>query len=137
MKLTGQKIVSDVIALLRDTPIAEAIGGNIYRGGLRPRDSKAEDLVVIFTDADAGQFQDGTVTLNIYVPDIRNGSNGVLVSDEGRCEVLETLAQESLDLLTVARCNYWFRLRDAIHTRHDDEIDQSFIVARIGFRHFE
>lgn len=136
MKLTSQRIISDVMSLLKDTPIATNIGGSMYRGGLRPRDSVKEDLIVIYTEANAGQFQTGVVTINVYVPDIRIQANGVLVPNSARLEMLEDLCQQSVDRLTASRSNYLFSLKEAIHTNHDDEINQSFVVARLGFTHY-
>ena len=130
---TGQQIVTDFIALIRGTSLASAIGGSIYRGGTRPRDSKAEDLVVIFTTADAEQFQEGVVTLNIFVPDIPTSQNGVLLQNSARCEEIEGVAQESVGQLTAATSDYRIRLRNAISTNRDEEIGQSFVSVSIRF----
>lgn len=133
--VTGQKVVTDVIGLLRGSVLAEALRGNIYREGTRPRDSKAEDLVVIFTTADAAQFQEGVITLNIYVPDLPTAENGVNVVDSARCEEIEGLAQQTVDALKAYRSNYLFKLREAIHTQRDEDIDQSFVVVRLRFKY--
>lgn len=134
-------MVTDVIALLRNTDLItdkdSKIGGKIYRAGTRPKDSTAEDCVVIFTTADAEQFQSGVVTLNIYVPDLQIGSDGVRVVDSARCEALEALAQASVDSITAAASNYKFKLRDAIHTQRDEDINQSFVVVRLGFKYYD
>lgn len=133
--VTGQRIVTDLIGLLHGSDLARAIGGNIYRQGTRPRDSKAEDMVVIFTTGDANQFQEGVVTLNIYVPDMPIAENGVNVVDSARCETLEELALEFVKSLKAYRSDYLFRLGDTIHTQRDLDIDQSFVVVKIRFRH--
>jgi len=130
---TGQHIITDVIALLQGSPLAEGVNGEIYRSGTRPRDSKAEDIVVNFTTADAEQFQSGVVTINIFVPFIPTSQNGVLVPDSGRCEEIEDLAKDSVQALTARVSNYKFKLRNAIHTNESDEINQSFVVIRLGF----
>lgn len=136
MMLTGQQVITDVIALLRQTDLPDAIGGGIYRQGTRPRDSKAEDLVVIFTTADAEQFQKGVVTLNIYVPDIEApGIDGVNYEDSARCAEIEAAAQSAVESLKAYRSDYLFRLRDAIFTQRDEDIRQSFVVVRLGFKH--
>ena len=134
---TGQQMVTDVIALLRGTALVGEIRGNVYREGTRPRDSVAEDCVVIFTTADAEQFQSGVVTLNIYVPDLLIGSNGVRLVDSARCEEIESMAQYAFEELTAAVSDYKFKLRDAIHTQRDEDINQSFVVVRLGFRHYD
>lgn len=135
-KKTGQQIVGDVMRLLKGTPIVSAVNGGFYREGLRPRDSKKEDIIVIFTNSDADQFQTGSVTINIYVDDIRYGKSGILVCNGKRCEELEVICQQSIDLLKADKSDYRFSLRSAIHTQHDESINQSFIVAQIGFIYF-
>lgn len=135
--LTGSRIVGDFIRLLRQTALPREIGGDIYRSGLRPRDSQKEDLVVILTDAGAEQFQSGTVTLNLYVPLIRNSADGVMAENGRKCEELEEAVAEAVSSITAATSQYLLSLSDAIRTRRDDETGQSIIVARIGFKHFE
>ena len=52
-----------------------------------------EDIIVSFLTGLDGQFQTGSVTVNIYVPDKDNGSK-VLVKDVGRCRYLARKADE-------------------------------------------
>lgn len=134
---TGQQIVTDMIALLRGTELPNEIGGDIYRAGTRPKDSTAEDCVVIFTTADADQFQEGVITLNIYVPDIITDNDGVHLVDSGRCEEVEDSARKAVKSLVASKSNYKFKLRDAIHTQRDEEINQSFVVVRLGFKYYD
>lgn len=136
MKKTGQQIITDVIALIRESVLvtdANGVNGEIYRPGTRPRNSVSEDIVVIFTTGDGAQFQSGVVTLNVYVPYFNNGQNGVMVPDSERCEAIEALAQETVDGLKAYRSDYRFSLRETIHTQEEDEINQSFVVVRLGF----
>ena len=131
---TGFEIQTDIYKLLSNNPLLmEGIGGKVYRQGLRPRDSQKEDLVVIFTTADAEQMQSGVVTLNLFVPYISIGANGVMYENIARCEELEILLQSVCDGMAVST-DYRFTLKDAIHTQRDDELKQSFVVARLSFR---
>lgn len=134
--LTGNRIIGDFIGLLRQTDLPLEIGGDIYRSGQRPRGSQKEDLVVTLTDAGAEQFQTGTVTLNLYVPLIRNSAEGVLVENGRRCEELEEAVTEAVSSITAASSQYLLSLSGAVRTLRDEETGQSFIVARIGFKHF-
>lgn len=139
---TGKEIEGDIFALLRSSYIVTGkdgvpgIGGAVYRSGLRPRDSQAEDMIVIFTTADAEQFQTGVVTIDIYVPDLLNRANGVSVENGARCEQLERLAQDSVDWLKADKSNYLFSLERAIHTTRDEAINQSFVVIPLRFKHY-
>ena len=93
MAKTSKQVQGDVYKLLRDSTLYTMISGEVYRSGMRPRDSRLEDAVVIFTAGLPTQIQTGIVTVNIFVPDIDPYDNGVLVEDSERTEEVERLAQ--------------------------------------------
>lgn len=140
---TGKEIERDVYTLIRQSYLVTGrdgvpgIRGSICRSGQRPADSKAEDCVVIFTTATSEQFQEGVVTLNIYVPDIYP-TTGLPREDGARCEQLERLAQDTVDALTADRTNYLFAIERSrvIHTLRDEAIHQSFVVVPLSFKYF-
>ena len=132
---TSRQVQGDIYRLLKDSSLAAAISGGVYRQGMRPRDSRLEDAVVTYTAGTPGQVQDGVVTVNIYVPDIDPMDDGVLVEDSARTEELEGLAQEWADGLRAD--GYLFRLADAVHTTRDRSISQHFVVVRIRWRYGE
>ena len=148
MTKTGKEIERDVFTLLKSSLIVtgrgvigavdrvDGINGGVYRSGQRPRDSKLEDMVVIFTTATSSQFQEGVVTLNIYVPDIYPYNDGVPRENGLRCEQLERLAQDSVDALTADLSDYLFSVEPSrvIHTQREEEIHQSFVVVPLFFR---
>ena len=94
MAKTGKQIQGDIRRMLRESPLASAISGEVYRNGLRPRDSRQEDAVVTFTTGTPDEVQEGVVTINIFVPDTDPYDNGVMVEDTERTEELESLADE-------------------------------------------
>lgn len=133
---TAEAVISDVYGLLAGSSLASAVGGDIFRDGERPADRSAEDIVIIFTTADAGQVQEGVVTLNIYIPDIDPFGDGTLVKDGARAEVIEQAAQTWADSLNGSSQDiYRFRLARAIHTQRDVETRQHFVVVSLGFKH--
>ena len=134
---TGHQIQTDVYNLLKGSAFVAGLSGGLYRQGLRPRNSKLEDCIVIFTTADAEQVQEGVVTLNVYVPDIYPYDNGTPVEDVARCEAVEADLQSWVNAQTAGVSDYLFRLKGAVHTQRDDEIHQSFVVARITFKLFQ
>ena len=134
---TGHQIQTDIYAMLSGSSFAAGLSGGVYRQGLRPRDSRLEDCIVIFTTADAEQVQAGVVTINVYVPDIYPYENGVPVEDVARCEAIEGALQGWVDSLTAGVSDYLFKLKSAIHTQRDEDIHQSFVVARLSFRLFQ
>ena len=113
------------------------ISGDVYRSGYRPRDSRLEDAVVIFTTGLPDQIQTGVVTVNIYVPDIDPYQNGVLVEDGERTETIERLAQKWVDGLTTDRSCYKFRLQQTIYTEEEPDIHQHFIVVKLKYEYFD
>ncbi len=136
MAKTSKQVQGDIYRLLRGSELAAGISGDVYRNGMRPRDSRMEDAVVIFTTGLPDQIQTGVVTVHIYVPDIDPFGNGVLVEDGDRTEELEMLAQRWADSLTPAVSCYKFRLQQTICTEEEVEISQHFIVVKLKYEYF-
>ena len=136
MAKTGKQVQGDVYRLLKDSTLYAMISGDVYRNGMRPRDSRLEDAVVTFTAGFPDQVQTGVVTVNIFVPDVDPYENGVLVEDGERTEQLECLAQEWADSLTAEVSCYMFRLMQTIYTEEEADIHQHFIVIKLAYRYF-
>ena len=135
---TASQIQGDIFNLLQmDDILCSMISGGIYREGYRPRDSRKEDVVVIFTSGEVGQIERGVVTVNIYVPDIDPFDNGVLVQDGKRTAELEQVAMMWVESLTAERTNYRFRLQQTIYTETEPDIQQHFIVVSLRYEHYE
>jgi hypothetical protein len=135
---TGKQIQGDIISLLCDSDLAKTVNGKIYRFGYRPHDSKAEDIIVVFTTGIPDQIQTGIVTLNIYVPDIEDEDtdSGVMREDDRRCEALEIAACEWAESLTAGRSDYRFTLQQTIYTEEEPEISQHFVVIKLKYELF-
>lgn len=136
MAKTGKQIQGDIYRLLRDSTLYTMISGEVYRNGYRPRDSRKEDAVVIFTSGFPDQIQTGVVTVNIFVPDIDPDSNGTWVEDGQRTEQVEKLAQAWADSLTAEVSCYKFRLQQTIYTEEEESIRQHFVVVKLAFEYF-
>lgn len=136
MAKTSKQVQGDIYQLLKDSTLYTMISGEVYRQGYRPRDSRKEDAVVIFTTGLPDQIQTGVVTVNIYVPDIDPYQNGVLVEDGERTESIERLAQQWVDGLTTDRSCYKFKLQQTIYTEEEPDIRQHFIVVKLKYEYF-
>lgn len=140
MAKTAKQIQGDIIALLNGSNLVKQLSGSVYRGtpesSYRPRDSKLEDLIVIFTEGTPDEIEYGTVTLNIYVPDIDPFNDGVLVEDGQRTEELEHAADEWVNSLTCGRSCYKFKLRQTIRTRYNPDLHQHFVVVKLGYEFY-
>lgn len=134
--LTAKQIQGDVYTFLKDSVLCSMISGDVYRNGLRPRDSVKEDAVVIFTAGLPDQIQTGVVTVNIYVPDIDPYGNGVLVENARRTAEIEELASEWAASLKAGLSNYRVRLQQTIYTEEDAEIRQHFVVVKLRYEYF-
>lgn len=136
MAKTGKQVQGDIYQLLKDSTLYTMISGDVYRRGYRPRDSRLEDAVVIFTAGLPDQIQTGVVTVNIFVPDIDPYDNGVLVEDGERTAEVERLAQAWVDSLTAEISCYRFRLMQTIYTEEEAEINQHFVVVKLAYEYF-
>lgn len=136
MAKTAKQIQGDIRQFLIGSPLASEISGEVYRNGLRPRDSRKEDAVVTFTAGLPGQIETGVVTIDIYVPDIDPDDDGTWVEDGERTERLEALAQQWADSLTAALSGYKFHLTQTIHTQAEPAIRQHFVVVKLGYEYF-
>lgn len=135
---TASQIQGDIYNLLRaDAALCSMISGNVYREGYRPRDSRQEDIIVIFTTGEVGEIERGVITINIYVPDIDPYSNGVFVQDGKRTAEIEQAAAQWVQNLTADRTNYKFRLQQTIYTESEPDIHQHFVVVSLRYDYYE
>lgn len=134
--ITGQVIINDIVSKVLKSTLKMYVNGEVYREGQRPRDSRKEDIVVVYTSGYAGQRASGVVTINVFVPDIAPfGDTGVLVSDGSRCAQIEQWAQDMADSWTARTGDIRYTLREVIHTNHDDERAESFVVAKFNYEY--
>ena len=139
MAKTSKQIQGDIYRLLKASPLyaQKLLSGDVYRKGNRPRDSRKEDAVVIFTTGLADQIQTGVITVNIYVPDIDPYGNGVWTENGERMEEVERLAQEWVDWIYDNVTDYGIELKETIRTEEEPDIRQHFVVVKLKYRLFE
>ena len=126
--ITIEKEIYAVLAPL----LSGRITGNLYPPDCRPLDSNLEDAVITVSNASAEQIQEGRARLNIYVPDIDNGS-GRLVPNKGRIEELALLDEEVVAALNDADTDYSFDLFQATESIADPNIKQHFVNINLEF----
>ncbi len=133
--LTAKQVQNDIYQMLRTSTLSSMISGAVYKAGYRPRDSRLEDAIVIFTAGLTAEVETGVVTINLYVPDIDAFDNGVLVEDGARTTELENAAAEWVETLTAEKSNYKFSLNKTIYTEADTDIKQHFVVIVLEYKH--
>ena len=142
---TSEDLMADFCDLLQnthftynnqDTTMADLISGNIYQSGLRPRDSQAEDIVVIYTSGvTTKDIVKGEMTINLYVPDVHTYPNGVYVKDSTRITALANALQTHLTALTYGVTDYRIIQLEPIKSVKDKELHQHFIVAHLQYEY--
>ena len=130
MTKTAAEVESDMFALINTSAIKTAINGSVYKEGTRPIDSTKEDAVITFLTGIDDQIQTGAINVNIYIPDIDNGS-GTPVKNISRCRTIEILANQIVKGLTPGQ--YRWQLGATIQTFRAEEIGQHFVNAKIKF----
>jgi hypothetical protein len=135
MMKTAKQIQGDIIGLLRGSHLANAVNGEVYRFGYRPRDSSKEDIIVVFTTGVPDQIQTGIVTLNIYVPDVEDEAtgDGSMLENGRRCEALEVAACEWAESLTADKSDYRFSLQHTVYTEEEPDIKQHFVAVKLKY----
>lgn len=127
-----QNIERDFYSLIANSELGNSVKGGIYRDGMRPANSAAEDLVLKFLSGMDNQIQTGIVIINLYVPDITYSEHEYPVKDNKRIAELEDL------LLSFVNDNknseYWIETDSSPVTMLDEQINQHLIYARIAFR---
>lgn len=88
MNKTAYMILDDVVAKLKVGGMESVISGKIYKKK-RPDNSMLEDCVVSFKTGADGQFQNGVVTINVYVSNVNNGQSS-LVENVARTSLIES-----------------------------------------------
>lgn len=130
-KKNALKIEDDIYKALVD--VFPGISGTLYKEGTRPIDATTEDAVIIISGGDAEQVQTGRAHINIYVPDIDNGS-GNLVEDKARLTELSDYDETIVELLNNALFEeYSFRLYKMTETFAETGINQHFANVNLEF----
>lgn len=134
--LTGGQVESDFYALLKDSALVNAITGGLYFETARPRDSRAEDVVIIFTAGEDGEIKTGKVTLNIYVQDVTPYPNGQRVRDKARIDALSELVGTWIESVRARDTRYRFGLQSTITTDRDEATGEHFIAVHLWYKYF-
>lgn len=130
--------MEDVYQWLRGSTLAEMVSGEVYYAGTRPRDSKAEDIVVGYLAGVPADLQQIVVNINIFVPDVDPWQNGVLTPNIARLSAVETAAAEWVNSLTVATTDgqYQVALYDNIHHGEATGIGQHYVNVQLRLRYW-
>lgn len=128
-----ERIEQDVYDVLRDE-INGLIDGKAYKSGCRPIDSDQEDAVITVSNASGDQIQVGHVIINIYVPDIDNGS-GSIIQNKSRTRELADYMESFIETLNECTTDeYTFYPGKAAKTYDEPDILQHRVSMDIEFQ---
>ncbi len=111
---------------------ADAIEGDLYMSDTRPRDSEAEDAVIVAGAPSGEQWQKGRVRILVFVQDIDNNS-GRPVKDIERIQQIEQMAEPIIDTLHSALPDYAFELFTAPDDGQVPETTEHFVNIHLQF----
>lgn len=133
MEKTSKQIEKDVYRIISNSEMKGAIGGTIYRHGMRPKNATTEDVVVKFLTGIDGQEQSGIVLIHIYVPNKQSVMNdGELVEDITRIDELMVIINRIIAGLEDVE--YLFEKDGTPQSYPADGIEQHFINVRLSYR---
>jgi len=122
-----------LFSILKNSPVKNAINGNIYVGDDRPVDSQDEDIVVntIYLTTDYYP-QIGTSNVNIYVPDVETKINGRKQLKSNRVR-LKALSEKAMDTLRNAKVAGLTMMMESQNYLAEPAINQHFVNIRISW----
>lgn len=136
--VTSKSVQRDIFNALRDSDLARGVSGRVYYDGTRPRDSRLEDIEVVFTYGTTdGQLAQGVVTILVYFNDIDPFDNGVTVEDIERAVELEALCADFVSSIRETLTQYKIGLQQAILTQEQIETSQHFVSVRLTYETIE
>lgn len=128
---TATEIELYIRSLIEKSPLKSMVKGGVYTSGLRPLDSKKEDVTITFVAGLDGQISTGVVMVNIYVPNIDAGKD-IFVKDAARCAQLEKAALEFRN--SIPTNEFLFTPDATIQSNPVEGIQQYYINIRLKYR---
>lgn len=131
---TESQVEQDFYDALKKTSLIGKVSGKLYKYGLRPFDSKGEDIVIRITTLNANQLQEGVATILVFIKNIDGAEVGRMTPDKNRIAIVEGYCLECLEELKRVMEEYGnLRLETSIVSKYDAELKQSFVSTRIKF----
>lgn len=127
---TEQEIERDFYTMIKSSELGNEIRGGLYRDGMRPDNSTEEDLIVKLLSGTDEQVQEGVIVINLYVPDIPNGSRKV--KDLQRITELQSCIRSFIN--DNENTEYLMSSDGTPKSMLNEDINQHLIVARIKYK---
>ena len=113
------------------------INGKVYYKGTRPvqndKDAHKEDCVVACNTGMGIQVVEGTVVVNIYIPDLRVKS-GMFLYNKQRCDAVAKWLDTVPDLLTAMGDVKFDRKKNIVLTLPEEALHEHFVSLKMDFK---
>lgn len=130
---TSFDILEDLYHVLKPF-FADKISGSVYFPDCRLLDSNKEDAIIGFSNGDTEQIQTGDLHVNVFIPDIDNGS-GTKVPNTSRLKVIADYGDDLIDNLNVIYVDsYLFKLSKATDFFAETSTHEHFVAFYINFQ---
>lgn len=131
--IKGENIVIQDVFNALDGFFDGVISGSLYPKNCRPFGSKLEDAIISGANPTADQVQYGSIKLNVFIPDIDNGS-GRFVPNTARLQAIELLNSTLIETLNASSAEYHFWQGMAPASIQEQDTNQHFINFDIKFK---
>lgn len=130
---TTLEVTARFYSLINVTAFTSVISGGVYKD-VRPADSVLEDIVINCLPITGDQFQQATVNVNIYVPDISVQIGGVAqkMPDHKRLNTLAALAAAQLERYSGTEEIFKIAWQSLVK---EPVTNQHYINLRIDYKH--
>ncbi|MDR2834580.1 MAG: hypothetical protein LBV69_00045 [Bacteroidales bacterium] len=133
MKTAGE-IENFILGLVVESEMTASLNGSCYRAGLRPKNSKLEDVEINFITSNAEQIQTGVVQISIFIPQVFQ-KDGTSRKNIARCDEIEQLAVQFTDtLITANTSDFLLTNFQTIQTIELQEIQQNIVIIKLKFK---
>jgi hypothetical protein len=136
MRKTWSDIETDFYHAVKKTALAHAINGDVYKFGIRPKNSKKEDVIIKVSALNASQVQEGTVAIMVYLQPLKKHSDGWIVPDKRRISEIETLVDALPEELLPLMPEYdGIKLFDGVGNYAEPDTEEFFVSVKIKFNY--
>lgn len=136
MRKTWSDIEQDFFNAVKQTALAHAITGDVYKFGIRPKGSKKEDVIIKVSALNASQVQEGTVAVMVYLQPLKKHSDGWIVPNKRRIAEIETLVDALPEELLPLMPDYsGIQLFDGVGNYAEPDTEEYFVSVKIKFHY--
>lgn len=130
---TEADIYQDFLQRVKQSPLADAVSGDVYLFGERCEGSDEEDCVIKVLSDVVGQVQGGEVTINVFVRSTDPFAAGEVSIHSPRARLLARLLQEFVSSLSLDNIPYRTQQKGAVRAYRGKVYGQCFLQAVVEF----